>query len=249
MFWSKPKSPITTEDEEWTEGNLNWLIDEFKDPKVKTITPSKEFFDYKFTGQQKDAEYILETVKKLMDVQSNNFELKYFSEHNEKDYQKYGVSKSEGLNDSFEYATGTYQETESGPTIISIETRQLKNPVALIATISHELAHHKLLGENRIEENDEFLTDLTAIFFGFGIFLNNSKFNFSQWQDDSHQGWAMNTSGYLPKQIINFAIAYLNYYRQDETDVHEYLDKEGSKIYKKSLKYLWWLMKQRGNGY
>jgi hypothetical protein len=249
MFWSKPKSPITPEDQEWTEGNLNWLLDEFKDPKVKTITPSKEFFDYNFTGKQKDAEFILEIVKKQMDIQSVNFELEYFSEHNEKDYQEYGISQSEGLNDSYKSAAGTYQETESGKTIISIETKQLNNPVALIATISHELAHHKLLGENRIEENDEFLTDLTAIFFGFGIFLNNSKFNFNQWQSGSHQGWGMNTTGYLPKQIICFALAWLNYYRQDETDVYEHLDKEGSKFHKKSLKYLWWLMEQRNNGY
>jgi hypothetical protein len=249
MFWSKPKSPLTPEDQEWTEGNINWLLDEFKDPKVKTITPSKEFFDYKFTGKHKDAEYILETVKKLMDIQSDNFDLEYFSEHNEEDYQQYGISKSEGLKDSFKSATGTYQETESNKTIISIELGQLKKPIALIATISHELAHHKLLGEKRIKENDEFLTELTAIFFGFGIFLNNSKFNFNQWQNNSHQGWAMNTSGYLPKQIICFALAMLNYYRQDETDVYEHLDNEGSKLYKKSLKYLWWLMKQRNNGY
>ena len=65
MFWSKPKSPITPEDQEWTEANLNWLLDEFNEPKVKTVTPSKEFFNYQFTGKQQDAEYVLETVKKL----------------------------------------------------------------------------------------------------------------------------------------------------------------------------------------
>ena len=64
---------------------------------------------------------------------------------------------------------GTYENTEDR-TIISIETGQLKNPISLIATISHELAHHILLGENRIEENDELLL-LTAITYGFGIFI------------------------------------------------------------------------------
>ena len=249
MFWSKPKSPITPKDQEWTEANLNWLLDEFNEPKVKTVTPSKEFFNYQFTGKQQDAEYVLETVKKLMDIQSSNFDLQYFSEHNEDEYQKYGISKSEGVNDNYEFANGTYQTTETGETIIRIELNQLKNPVALIATISHELAHHKLLGENRIEENDEFLTDLTAIFFGFGIFLNNSKFNFNQWQDDNNQGWAMNTNGYLPKQIINFAMAWLNLYRKDQTDVYTHLDNEGSKHYKKANKYLTYWLEKSENGY
>lgn len=183
-----------------------------------------------------------------MDIQNDNFELQYFSEHDPEEYQQYGISKSEGVNDNYEFANGTYLESETGRTIISIETNQLKNPVALIATIAHELAHHRLLGEKRIEENDEFLTDLTAIFFGFGIFLNNSKFNFSQFQDSTHQGWAMNTTGYLPKQIIHFAMAWLNVYRKDQTDVYAHLDNEGSKFYKKANRYLTYCIAKNENG-
>ncbi len=46
----------------------------------------------------------------------------------------------------------------------------------LVGTMAHELAHLKLMGERRVtgdEYDNELLTDLTAVFHGFGIFLGN----------------------------------------------------------------------------
>ena len=48
----------------------------------------------------------------------------------------------------------------------------------LIATMSHELAHEYLIGQGRIsgeEEDHEQLTDLLAVFLGFGVMLANSS--------------------------------------------------------------------------
>lgn len=52
--------------------------------------------------------------------------------------------------------------------------RELDEPEHMIATLAHEIAHIKLLGENRMEENDEIMTDLKTLFFGLGVFNANA---------------------------------------------------------------------------
>ena len=115
-----------------------------------------------------------------MNIQNVGMRLEFFTDSPVKMADGTMLTTPADINGRWESASGTYENTEDR-TIISIETGQLKNPISLIATISHELAHHILLGENRIEENDELLTDLTAITYGFGIFIGNSRFNVSLW--------------------------------------------------------------------
>jgi hypothetical protein len=42
--------------------------------------------------------------------------------------------------------------------------------------LAHEFSHIKLLGENRMQENHEHLTDLFTVVFGLGIFNANASF-------------------------------------------------------------------------
>lgn len=104
----------------------------------------------------------------------------------------------------------------------------------MIATISHELSHEVLLGEGWIKENDEFLTDLTALFYGFGIFLGNSQFVFS----NNESGWESKSQGYLPKQIIAYATAWLSYERKEDMFFVKYFDKSLQKLFNQSLQYI-----------
>ena len=115
----------------------------------------------------------------------------------------------------------------------------LKNPISLIATLSHELAHQILLGENRIEENDEYLTDLTAIAYGFGIFIGNSRFEFSA----SGFGWESSGQGYLPEQVTAYAMAWLSNERNERTDFTDFLDRFLQKYFKQSMD---WLAQNKG---
>lgn len=141
------------------------------------------------------------------------------------------------INGSWNSASGTYEQTEN-ETIISIERGQLKNTISLIATISHELSHQILLGENRIEENDEFLTDFTAIAYGFGVFIGNSRFNFSSFNTNGGFGWQSSSQGYLPEQIIAYSMAWLSNERNEKTDYSQYLNKSMKKYFDKSIEYL-----------
>jgi len=141
------------------------------------------------------------------------------------------------INGNWKSAAGLY-EKKSDKTLIYIETQQLKNPTLLIATIAHELSHVILLGENIIEENDEFLTDLMAITYGFGIFLGNSKFNFSQYSNGNMIGWQSSSQGYLPEQIIAFFMALLSIERKESTDYKKFLNKTMLKYFNQSIEYL-----------
>ncbi len=81
-----------------------------------------------------------------------------------------------------------------------------------MATLAHEFAHIKLLGENRLDFNDESLTDLTTVVFGCGIF--NAKSSFKEFK--SFDGYGHNTLGYLKQREWGYALALYSFYRNEE---------------------------------
>ena len=237
MFWKKnTKCPVTEEDRMWIDEGLNWLRLEFGEAHfmgIRTITPTNDFYDRTFDGTEKDAEFILERTMELMNIVDLDITLDFFSDSPVEMADGTILTTPADINGRWNSASGTYEQTEN-ETIISIEIGQLKNPISLIATISHELAHEILLGENRIEENDELLTDLTAIFYGFGIFTGNSRFQFSS----EGFGWQSSSQGYLPEQIIAYAMAKLSKERKEEINYSQFLNKSIKKYFLQSIKWL-----------
>ena len=241
MFWNrKKKLPISEEDKIWIDEDLNWIKNEFgldHFMEIRTVTPTKNFYERDFDGTFNDAEFILERTKELMNIQNVDMRLEFFMDSLVEMADGTMLTTPADINGRWESASGTYENTEDR-TIISIETGQLKHPISLIATISHELAHHILLGENRIEENDEFLTDLTAITYGFGIFIGNSRFNFSSYNTNGGYGWESSSQGYLPEQIIAYAMAWLSKERNERTDYNQFLKKSIKKYFDQSYEWL-----------
>lgn len=241
MFWNKKnKLPITKDDKIWIDECLNWLKTEFGEKhflSLKTITPTKNFYERKFDGTKKDAEFILKKTMKYMCIQNLDINLEYFSEGVVTMDDGSLLTTPGDLNGNWKSAAGTYEKNENGVTI-TLEIQQLKNPITLIATIAHELSHQILLGENRIIENDEYLTDLTAILYGFGIFIGNSRFSFSQFSSTEGFGWQTNNQGYLPEQIIAYTMAWLSLERNENIDYTKHLKKSLKKYFMQSYKYL-----------
>jgi len=243
MFWNKKKKlPITPEDKAWIEESLNWLRTEFGEEhfkEIRTVTPTENFYERPFNGTEKDAKFILERTMELMNINTNsNITLDFFSDSPMKMEDGTILSTpSDTIDGSWQSAAGTFKNNGK-ETIISIEAQQLKDPISLIATISHELAHHILLGENRIEENDEYLTDLTAIFYGFGIFIGNSRFHFSSFSTSGGHGWKSGGQGYLPEQVIAYSMAWLSKQRDEGIDYTEFLDRSIKKYFDQSFGWL-----------
>jgi hypothetical protein len=95
--------------------------------------------------------------------------------------------------------------------VISYVPVLLRRPDQLIATLAHELAHYLLATAREpppCEQDEiEFLTDLAAVYLGFGVFLANTRFRFEALHDGSMHGWRIGHSGYLPEADLIFALA------------------------------------------
>lgn len=241
MFWNKKKKlPITDEDRDWIDEDLNWLrteLGEIDFMEIKTVTPSKDFYNRVFDASEKDAEFILLKTMELMNIRAVEIKLEYFSDEPVMMSDGNILSSPADLNGRWNSAAGTFQQKEN-QTIIAIERGQLKNPNSLVATISHELSHQILLGENRIEENDEYLTDLTAITYGFGIFIGNARFQFDSFISNDGFGWESTAQGYLPEQIIGYAMAWMAIQRNENIDYIQHLNKSLQKYFNQSFEYL-----------
>lgn len=243
MFWNKRKKlPVTDADREWIDSDLKWLREEISEAhfmEILTVTPTKNFYNRTFDGTEKDAEYILERTMKLMSIDSEkaNIKLEFFSDQPIEMDDGTTLSSPADINGKWNSAAGTYQEMDC-ETIITIETNQLNNPISLIATIAHELSHYILLGEKRIEENDEYLTDFMAITYGFGVFLGNSRFSFSKFSNSGMSGWQSSSQGYLPEQVIAYTMASLSIQRNEKTDYSQFLNKSMKKYFDKSIAFL-----------
>jgi hypothetical protein len=108
---------------------------------------------------------------------------------------------------------GTYQavgdETEKQTAREIIRFDLSLGPGDLVTTFAHELSHaaqQRVIQWPDIDmELYELFTDLTAVYFGYGVFLANSRFSFSGYSDGTTQGWQARGAGYLPEADLIFA--------------------------------------------
>ncbi len=121
--------------------------------------------------------------------------------------RKQGLSAKSLAPGGFYYGKGENDKFE-----ISMVRTLLDEPEDMVAVLAHETAHIKLLGEDRIAENNEPLTDLTTIFFELGVFNANSAFK--TFADNKYWGWSQ--SGYLSQMAWGYALALFAYVRQEE---------------------------------
>lgn len=240
MGWFTPECPINAEDKEWIEGNFQWLIDEFGEQtwrNMKMILPTDEFFPDRFSGDVFSLKKMVQRICGYMSVDYARIELELFTDERRNAPHPLAHLESDGKG-----ACGLYQFYYNRHHI-SIEEKLLANPTNLIATIAHELGHARLIGENRLCEEDyedqEFLTDLTTIFFGFGIFTANSLFIFEQWTNANFQGWQTSRQGYINEEMAGYSLALFAYLRNESNPAWMNEINRNVRYYlKKSLKYL-----------
>lgn len=242
FFWkTKNPLPVTDIDKEWTENALVLLYevigtDYFR--SLSTITPDKEYFNYVFKGTEADAEFVLQRLITLLQIDAWEIDLIFFS--NASNHLSDGtlVTPQEKLKGSWKSSSSEYVDNGLGHKEIWIELDVLRNPEGLIATLANELTKYKLLSEYMIEDNDVLLFELAAVVFGFGVFKGNAYFNFTRWQVGRAQGWQMQKRGHLPEQMIAYAMAWLTHYRQEDIGWKHYLNKTMRKYFEQCYSYI-----------
>ena len=237
MFgWFKPQCPIDPSAKDWLEGRLLWLADQFGldvFTRRAVILPLQDFFPDEYDGSEEAACVLLNRVCRYMDADANRVELQFFSENND-------LWLVNDRGQVLPRAAGWYAE-DAHQTIIQLETSQLDDPMTLVGTMAHELAHLRLLGERRIPDHvfdNELLTDLTVVFHGLGIFLANVP---RAWESDfTHwPGSKVRKPEYMTQPMFGYALAHAAWFRNEpKPEWAKHLRMDARASFKQGLRYL-----------
>lgn len=234
--------PINRDMRLWMESAYLWLVQEFGDLTLKNkkiLLPDKQYFPVVYDGSMESLLQTASIVSQQMDIDLNEINIETYIEQTHEIPGDNGFSIFTEVDpdpDNTGLTTGRYfGKNENGKFDVFVEERNLQNPQMMVATLAHEFAHIKLLGEERIEENDEHLTDLTTVIFGFGVFNANEAFSFSK----SFYSWSSFESGYLKQREWGYALALHTYYlKMENFEWISYLGKNLQSDYKKSLEFM-----------
>ncbi|TCC66197.1 hypothetical protein E0H73_04640 [Kribbella pittospori] len=234
MWWKKKAScPVRSVEQLWIEENLDWFVAEFGDELLRrpVVVPEESWFPAGYSGSEDDVRAVFRKLCDHVEVPADRVRLDL--EPDEPDE----LVANLGLNSESSGAAGHWRQRD-GATIVTVDMKQAQRPVALVATMVHELGHERLLGEDRIDpdrRDGEPLTDLFTVFVGFGIFSANASFEFYR----THTHYGTSKLGYLTEAMYGYALARYAWLRgETEPAWAERLDTNPREWMKQGLRFL-----------
>jgi len=237
MFgWSRPTCPIDADAKAWIEQRLAWLANEFGIElfaRREMILPLAMYFPDRYDATDRCVRRLLDRVCDYMGVDPHAIDLEFFTDAkdlwlvNERGHY---LGRPAGMYDA-----------NSEQTTVYLETSQFHDPMLLVGTIAHELAHHRLLGENRIDPESydhELLTDLTVVFHGLGIFLANLP---RAWASDftTWPGTESPRPEYMTQPMYGYALAHAAWLRNERKPAWaRHLRPDARACFKQGVQYL-----------
>ncbi len=216
-FWSRPVCPVDRSSRGWLERRWEWLIDEFGVEPARDrplILPTSEFFPDHYEPSVESATVLFERVCAMMGLDSSGLSLQFFDGSQPLVWGDgtYGARQ--------QYAAGFFVpgESQQCPEIWVCD-QQLHDPLAMCATMAHELAHVHLLEHGRIDQSvpdHEPLTDLLTVFWGLGVITSNSVIRDHSPSHGSSAYGAMYAQGYLDMPMFGYALAMYARGRRDD---------------------------------
>lgn len=240
MFgWFRPTCPCDPAAKRWVEERLRWLTAQFGLHillELPIILPTSEFFPDDWDGSDKSGRRMFRRVCGYMGVDPDCIQLEFFtgktdplSRLDETRGFAAGTWQEGDGSAGGTWRGGDADDDESGrlgfevrgwreqKNRLRIERGILDRPSDVVGTMAHELAHQRLLGERRFDRDafdNELLTDLTAVFFGFGVFLANnprkSTGELSYWP-----GTKLYRPEYLSEPMLGYALAHIAWFRDE----------------------------------
>jgi hypothetical protein len=190
--------PVGLYQQAWIESSMRWFVDQFGMDVVRRdiALPTNEFLPDPYTG----------TIDEIADV----FYLDVWPRFESKVAPVYlslaredGEEEDDGTRTDGARAVGHYQ-VKNGRPFIWLDPDLASELRYLVAVMAHEMCHVKLLGEGRIDpdrKDQERLTDLLTVYFGFGIFSTNAAFEY----EEADRRWKAHPIGYLDEYSLNAA--------------------------------------------
>ena len=199
MSWFSPRLPVAADEAAWLDENIDWIVGEFEPAELAgpVLLPTRECFPVEEFHSEQGALAVFALVAGRMSVEVPGVDFVYVPD-DDAGALRFGSGVHEGV-------AGHYVVVGDRP-VVTVFGAQSAGPVTLIATIAHELAHVRLLGEKRIDpdrRDGEPLTDLLTVFLGLGIFTANAAHEFAA----DHRGWSARRLGYLTEQMFGYALA------------------------------------------
>jgi hypothetical protein len=227
MFgWFAPRCPLGTWEKTWAETRMRWLADRLgidRLLKAAVVLPTPEFFPGPYGGTAEDARRMLERLCGHMGIDPATVELRVC------------------LDEQMPEAAGLYQQGRQRCRI-RVAQSQLADPMALLATLAHELSHELLLGGGLLDvsvEDHEWVTDLLPVFLGVGIFAANSTVHEQSGQDGQTSWWVIRKEGYLPSRIFGYAMALFCFVRGETSPPWaSHLRQDAAAPLREGLRYL-----------
>lgn len=211
-----PRRPLAAAEWEWQLAAFRWLIDEFGGIEAHRTgilaTPDGDCFpDSRLTGDARAGE-LLGQVMAIAGIA--DWPARLVMVDGERRLMQ--VSETLALNPEGRLAAGTFQLVDDGHggwlAEIVASRAQLGDEAALVATLGHETAHYWMTASQRAAPGgpdcEELLTDLTAVYLGFGIFLGNSaRYGHHQAGEAGGQWYVSGWQGYLSERALMTALA------------------------------------------
>jgi hypothetical protein len=230
-----PCDPVT---KRWIEERLRWLTQQFGLHILlerPIVLPTHEFFPDPYDGSNKAVQRMFERVCKYMEVDPDFVELRIYTDKT--------PGSIVAIDPTRGFAAGTWQGGE-GPWqrgVIRLEKSTLDRPSDLVGTMAHELAHQRLLGEGRADSaafDNEMLTDLTAVYHGFGVFLANNPRK-STGELGYWPGSKLRKPEYCSEPMLGYALAHIAWFRDEDCPAWaKHLRWAPRAVFKQGLRYL-----------
>ena len=244
-FSRKCDCPIPDESRAWVERRMAWVMGRFGGDRVRqasVILPTAEYFPDDYDGSEAAGEQLFDRVCGYAGVERSRVALRWITV-DRAGPEESGRPLVVGRDGTTSGASGTYQGGDwSHQEVITIDRRNLADPMHLVATAAHELCHVHLLGDGRVlreEPDHEPLTDLLTVCLGLGIFGANASFRDRAWSDARAAGWSVARLGYLFQPTWGYALAVFAWVRGEQRPAwSKHLRPDVRAVFKSAERYL-----------
>jgi hypothetical protein len=225
-------------EQEWIEQSIDWFGTQFGRQRLHgaVILPTDEFFPGAYQGSRADVRRVLRRLCAHLDIDPARIELEHgtIDDHPE-------LSAFVPLQTASSGAAGHFRMC-NGRAVVTIRDDQAARPMALVATLAHELGHLLLLGDGRISTDradHEPLTDLLTVYVGLGIFTANAAFEHARENRGQYAYRRTSRLGYLTEPMYGYGLARYAWLRNEADPAWaRYLDTNPRTFMKRGLRYL-----------
>lgn len=210
---SKAKIPVIPQEKSFIETTWKSLSHHFGSANEHPVVyPSR--LKVPDTGDREAMGRLLfRFVCKHLDIDPETLELDMFFQGNA------GVSPTALVHFEGGNTLGSYQHKHRlmGKPIVHLNLEALKTVEMAVNVISVQVSRAKLIAESNISldhEEHEYLAEIAAIYFGFGIFQANTSLVKENWAIGEEGGSIVTRAGHLPRNMIGYTLG-LQAYLQD----------------------------------